>query len=182
MDWRQPPAGPFLLMPDTTHFSELLRGWRNGDKRAADELMDTAYEELRRLAAHFMKQERPDHTLQATALVNELYVRLFASEPVAWQDRAHFFAVAARQLRRILVNHARDRRAGKRGAGALRLSLSDVKGINKPLNEDLLAVDQALSRLEQLDKRAGQVGELRFFGGLQEKEAAAVLGISVPTL
>ena len=169
-------------MPDTTHFSELLRSWRNGDKRAADELMDTAYEELRRLAAHFMKQERPDHTLQATALVNELYVRLFASEPVAWQDRAHFFAVAARQLRRILVNHARDRRAGKRGAGAVRLSLTDVKGINKPLDEDLLAVDQALSRLEQLDKRAGQVVELRFFGGLQEKEAAAVLGISVPTL
>ena len=144
--------------------------------------MATAYDQLHRIAAELIRQERQDHTLQATALVNELYVRLFASEPVAWQDRAHFFAVAARQLRRILVNHARDRRAVKRGAGAIKLSLTDVDLTSKPLQEDVLSVDQALSRLEQFDQRVAHVVELRFFGGLHEKEAAAVLGISVPTL
>ena len=169
-------------MPQTPQFSEMLRGWREGDKDAGDQLMAVAYDELHRLAAQDMRRERSDHTLQATGLVNELYVRLFASQPVAWQDRAHFFAVAARQLRRILVNHARDRRAAKRGAGAIRLSLADVNGFSKPIQEDVLAVDQSLSRLEQFDERAARVVELRFFAGLQEKEAAAVLGISVATL
>jgi RNA polymerase sigma factor (TIGR02999 family) len=169
-------------MGDAHHFTELLHAWRGGDKAAADQLMNDAYEELRRVAARHMQLERREHTLQATALVHELYVRLFASEKIDWQDRAHFFAVAARQLRRILVNHARDRRAGKRGGGAIRLSLADVDAAVRPVDHDLLAIDESLEKLEQLDARAARVVELRYFAGLREKEAAAVLSISVATL
>src|ERR1044072_8885272 len=103
-------------------FTAMLHAWRQGDKAAADHLIEAAYEQLRRLAANYMRHERLDHTLQPTALVHELYGRLFAGAQVQWEDRAHFFAVAAQQLRRILVNHARDRRAGKRGADAVRVS------------------------------------------------------------
>jgi RNA polymerase sigma-70 factor (ECF subfamily) len=169
-------------MTKTTHVSELLRRWRHGDKRAADRLMDTAYEELRRLAAHFMKQERRGHTLQPTALVNEMYLKLFKADPVEWQSRAHFFAVAAQQLRRILVNHARDRQAGKRGGKRLRLSLSEVNGFAQPREQDLLELDQALAHLEKVDPRVARVIELRFFAGLTEPEIAEALNISVATL
>lgn len=144
--------------------------------------MTTVYDELRRLAAHYMRQERPDHTLQATALVHELYLRLFQSEPVEWQNRAHFFAVAAQALRRILVNHARDRQAQKRGGKQVRLSLTDVNGLAEPAEHDLLEIEEALARLEQLDPRAARVVELRFFAGLTEAEAAEALGVSVATL
>lgn len=169
-------------MNDSHHSTELLHAWRGGDKAAADDLMNNAYEELRKVAAPHMQLERREHTLQATALVHELYVRLFASERIDWQDRAHFFAVAARQLRRILVNHARDRRAGKRGGGAIRLSLADADMAVKPIDHDLLAIDESLHRLEQLDPRSARVVELRYFAGLLEKEAAAVLRISIATL
>jgi RNA polymerase sigma-70 factor (ECF subfamily) len=160
----------------------LLENWRAGDQQAAERLMATVYDELRRLAAYYMRQERPDHTLQATALVHELYLKLFQSEPIEWQNRAHFFAVAAQALRRILVNHARDRQAQKRGGKQVRLSLTDVNGLATPAEHDLLEIEEALVKLEQLDPRAARVVELRFFAGLTEVEAAEALGISQATL
>jgi len=156
--------------------------WRNGSQEAAERLFAAAYQELRRLAAWHFQKERPDHTLQPTALVNELYVKLFAGEPIEWQNRAHFFAVAAQQMRRILIDHARAHLAEKRGGGDVRLSLSEVNGLAAARQEDLVELDQALRRLEELDQRSARVVELRFFGGLTEKEAAEVLGISVATL
>ena len=162
--------------------TSLLIRWRAGDEQARDRIIEATYEELRRMAGRHMRQERRDHTLEPGALVNELYLRLCASEPVEWQSRAHFFAVAAQQLRRILVNHARDRRAQKRGGSGVKLSLGHANGLAAERQEDLLEVDEALQRLEALDARAGQVVELRFFGGLSERETADVLGISRATL
>ena len=169
------PAGP-------AEFTVLLHQWRSGDEAAAGKLMELAYQQLRLVAAKHMKRERPDHTLQPTALVHELCARLLGGSTVDWQDRAHFFSVASLQIRRLLVNHARDRRAAKRGGGAQRVDVAECPALPKPLQEDLIALDQVLSRLEQLDPRAAKVVELRFFGGLNENEAAAVLGISVATL
>jgi RNA polymerase sigma factor (TIGR02999 family) len=160
----------------------LLLDWRQGNAAASDELLAVVYQELRRLAAHYLRQERPDHTLQATALVHELYLRLLGAEPINWQNRAHFFAVAAQQMRRILIDHARALQADKRGGQRVKLTLGAVKGWVGTQEEDLLAVNEALEQLSRLDPRAAQVVELRFFGGLQEKEAAEVLGISVATL
>jgi RNA polymerase sigma factor (TIGR02999 family) len=170
------------MSSDSAPLTEVLLGWRQGDRQAADRLLPLLYDELHGLAARYMRQERPDHTLQATALVNELYIRLSASTGIDWQNRAHFFAVAAQQLRRILVNHARDRQAEKRGGKRVRLSLTEVNGLAQPAEEDLLELDEALTRLQQIDSRAAQVVELRFFAGLQENEAAEVLGVSVPTV
>src|SRR5688572_4041973 len=160
----------------------LLVLWRNGEPQAADELWTRANDELRRLAAHYMRSERRDHTLQATALVNEVFLRFFTSQPIQWQDRAHFFALAGRQMRHILVNHARDRQAMKRGGRRVRLSLSELNGLGRPMEPDVLEVELALQKLEELDSRAAQAVELRFFGGLTEAEAAEVLGVSTATL
>lgn len=168
--------------PDSGTFTRWLVEWRNGSQEAADRLFAAAYQELRRLAAWHFQNERPGHTLQPTALVNELYIKLFAGEPVEWRNRAHFFAVASQQLRRLLIDHARARSAEKRGGSDVRLSLGDVTGEAEPRQEDLIELDQALRRLEELDQRSARVVELRFFGGLTEKEAAEVLGISVATL
>jgi RNA polymerase sigma factor (TIGR02999 family) len=162
--------------------TSLLLRWRGGDKQAGDRLLDVTYKELRRLAAAYMRNERSGHTLQPTVLVHELYMRLFSAGSVQWENRAHFFALAARQLRRILVNHARDRQAAKRGGRQVRLSFSDLTGVNASGSEDTLAIDEALCRLERMDSRAAQVVELRFFGGLTEAEAAEALGISVATV
>ena len=159
----------------------LLAGWREGDKAAADELIATVYQELRRVAARYMRGERPDHTLQPTALVNELFIKLLDA-PVDWQNRAHFFAVAAGQLRRILVNHARDRQAEKRGGKRVKVALTELNGLAEPREQDLLELNDALDRLELVDARAARVIELRFFAGLTDAEAAEVLGISVATL
>ena len=162
--------------------STLLVGWRKGDPSAASRLIEITYQKLRRMAANYIHHERAGHTLQPTELVHELYLRLFAGEPLACENRAHFYALAARQLRRILVNYARDRRAAKRGGGAVRVDLSDAKGMMEARSVDLLAVDEALTHLARLQPRAAQVVELRFFAGLAEKEAAEVIGISVATL
>lgn len=144
--------------------------------------MTAAYEHLRRLAAHYLRNERPDHTLQATALVHELYLRLFSQESVDWQNRAHFFAVAAQQLRRILTDYARGAAAEKRGGKHIKLSLAEVEGAIGERERDVLEVHEALLKLEKLDARAAKVVELRFFGGLKETEVAEVLGISLATL
>jgi len=167
---------------DSGTLTQLLVEWRKGNPQAADQLFAAAYQELRRLAAWHFERERTNDTMQPTALVNELYLKLFAGEPVEWQNRAHFFAVAAQQMRRILIDHARARQAEKRGGGEARLPLTDLNGLAAPGNEELVELDRALRQLEELDQRSARVVELRFFAGLTEKEAAEVLGISVATL
>jgi RNA polymerase sigma factor (TIGR02999 family) len=170
-------------MADDAHqITRLLLDWRAGKPEAASRLMELVYGELHGLAARQMRSERGGHTLQTTALVHETYLRLCGSEPIDWQNRAHFFAVAARQLRRVLVDYARRGRSEKRGGGQVKYSLEEADGPVVDRDERLLAIDVGLARLETLDERAAKVIELRFFGGLSEKEAAEVLGISVATL
>lgn len=160
----------------------LLAEWRTGDQEAGNQLFAAAYQELRRLAAWQLQMERPGHTLQPTALVNELYVKLFGAEPVAWQNRAHFFAVAARQIRRLLIDYARAHNARKREGGPARLSLTEAGELAAPQAHDLIEIDEALTRLHTLDARAAGVVEVRYFGGLTETESAEALGISLATL
>jgi RNA polymerase sigma factor (TIGR02999 family) len=169
-------------MPKAREITALLKKWREGNHASGDELIAIVYPELRRIAAIYLRQNLPSPTLQPTALVHELYVRLLAANPVDWQDRVHFFAVAAQQMRRILIDYVRAARASKRGGGMGRVTLSDLAQQIGPRSDDLLALDEALTRLAEQDRRAAQVVELRFFGGLQEKEAATALNISVATL
>jgi RNA polymerase sigma factor (TIGR02999 family) len=170
------------LPPEDPHLTQALADWRNGDQDAGNRLFAAAYQELRRLAAWRLQRERPGHTLQATALVNELYLKMFGGEPVNWQDRAHFFAVAAQQMRRLLVDYARAGLAEKRGGGRVKLSLTEVQGLAAPNEEALLDLDAALSRLEALDPRAARIVELRYFGGATEQETGAAVGVSVATV
>ena len=169
-------------MDPSQQITTILINIREGRAGATEELIPIVYNDLRRLAAYYLRNEPAGQTLQPTAMINELYLRLFAVEPLHWQNRAHFFAVAAQQLRRILVDHARAVRAQKRGGGQLHVSLSNIGTTASQTDEDILAVHEALEALEKLDRRAAQVVELRFFGGLQEREAAEVLGISVASL
>jgi RNA polymerase sigma factor (TIGR02999 family) len=170
-------------MGDDSHtITRPLMEWRSGNKDAAARLMELVYLELHRMASREMRHERREHTLQATALVHEAYIRLCGAEPIEWQDRAHFFAVAAQQLRRVLVDHARRVRSEKRGGGRINASLFDYDGCVSPFDERLLAIDEALTQLETLDARAAKVIELRLFGGLTEAEAAEALDISIATL
>ena len=164
--------------PDVTR---LLQAWNDGQPGALDALMPIVYGELHRLAKASLRRERPDHTLQATALVNEAYVRLVGQTRMRWQNRAQFFGTAAQFMRRILVDHARDRLSAKRGAGAPRIELDEAILTTQERGIDLLALDAALERLEQLDARQGQLVVLRFFGGLTIEEAAEVLEISPAT-
>ena len=170
-------------MAENSHIiTGLLEQWRGGNKEAADRVMELVYSDLHAIAAREMRREQGGHTLQTTALVHEVYLRLCGSDPVHWRDRAHFFAVAAQQLRRVLVDHARRVRSEKRGGGQIKFSLGDSDGPTWEFDERLLAVDEALIRLETLDERAAKAIELRFFGGLSEAEAAETLGISIATL
>lgn len=170
--------------PDPEDVTEWLAAWRAGDINARDQLFALVYPQLRRIAARSLRQERADHTLDPTALVNELAVRLLGSAPVAFNDRAHFFALAAQTMRRILIDHARARVAGKRGGVQQRVTLSSIGDDlgASPQSEDLLVLDDALSRFEGVDPRAAKVVELRFFAGLREQEVAEVLDISVITV
>ena len=162
--------------------TSLLVQWRGGNREAGNQLMAASYDNLSRLAGHYLRHERRDHTLQATELVNELYIKLFSSAPVEWQDRVHFFAVAGRQLRRILVDHARSRRADKRGGDAVRVSLTAAQGVPQAIDLDVLEIDEALTRLEALDARVASGVELRFLAGLSEVEIAEALGVSLATV
>lgn len=155
---------------------------KRADPEAAEKLITSVYQELRQLAGYYMRGERADHTLQPTALVHEMFLRLSKSEPVSWQNRAHFFAVAAQQLRRILVNHARDRHADKRGGNPVKVTLSYLNGLSQARELDVLDLNDALDRLEKFEPRAARVIELRFFAGLTEAEAAEALGISIASL
>ena len=162
--------------------TELLQAWSAGEQEAFDLLVPLVHDELRRLARGYMARERPDHTLQASALVNEAYMRLIDLKQMRWQNRAHFFAMSARMMRRILVDAARARRNDKRGGGAARISLDDAMLVASDKGEDLVALDFALSTLETLHPRKSQVVELRFFGGLSLEETAEALHVSVDTV
>jgi len=166
----------------STRISRLLADWGQGNEEAREELIPVVYDELRRLARRHLWHERPDHTLQSAALVNEAYLRLVRQEAPHWQNRAHFFGVAAQLMRHILVDHARNRRAAKRGAGAPRLALDPELGTAKKTEIDLVALDDALSKLAVLDAQQGRLIELRFFGGLSIEETAVVLGVSPATV
>jgi RNA polymerase sigma factor (TIGR02999 family) len=160
-----------------------LTNWRNGDAKAGERLADAVYPELRQIAARFLNNERKDHTLEPNALVHELWMRLVGGDAVAFQNRTHFLAIAAQTMRRILIDHARARTRNKRGGQQQRVSLTAVDGWNPVTHdEELLDLDQALSKLEGADPRAARVVELRFFGGLQEDEVAEALGVSVITV
>ena len=158
--------------------TELLMQWGNGDDAALAELTPLVYEELRRLAHHHMDGQPPDHTLQTTALVNEVYLRLADQTNPTWQNRAHFFAVAARAMRQILVNYARSQRARKRGGGALKVDLEEAALISPEESKEIIDLHEALERLATLDPRKAQVVELKYFGGLNYDEMAEVLKIS----
>jgi RNA polymerase sigma-70 factor, ECF subfamily len=160
-----------------------LARWRDGDGEARDQLFALVQPQLRQLAGRLLQRERRDHTLEPNAVVNELCLRLIGSEPLSYQDRAHFFAVAAQTMRRILIDHARARVAGKRGGRQQRVALSDLEGWGTlPPSDQLLDLDTLLSALEIADRRAARVVELRFFGGMQEAEIAEALGVSVITV
>ena len=159
----------------------MLLDWRSGNKEALGQLMPLVYDELRRLAAHYMRRERAQHTLQPTALVNEAYLRLVGMK-ISWQDRAHFFAVAARLMRRLLVDHARANRCDKRGSDEAKVSLDDVVPTPQKQAMDVVALDEALTQLATFDQRKSEIIELCFFGGLNNDEVAEALGISRATV
>ena len=162
--------------------TQLLQQWSRGDDAAVVELTPLVYEELRRLAHHYMEGQRPNHTLQTTALVNEAYLRLAEQTNPNWQSRAHFFAVAARAMRQILVSYARSNRAQKRGGGAFKIELEEAAILSPEQSQEIVDLHEALERLETLDSRKAQVVELKFFGGLNYEEIAEVLKIARMTV
>jgi RNA polymerase sigma factor (TIGR02999 family) len=161
--------------------TRLLVDWSNGDQAALDKLLPLVNDELRQLARRYMRRESPGHTLQTSALINEAFLRLIDQERVRWQNRAHFFGVAAQLMRRVLIDHARSHRYAKRGGGALKVSLDEAAAVTEARAAELLAVDEALEKLTKMDARKGRIVELRFFGGLTEVEAAEAMGVSLPT-
>src|SRR5215475_62176 len=160
----------------------LLVKWSGGDRAALEELMPLVYGELKRLAGSYLRRERPDHTLQSAALVNEAYMRLIDQSQVRWQNKSHFFGIAAQMMRRILVDHARGHKAEKRGAGVELLDLNEAVAQAQKQSIDLLGLDEALATLEKMDAQQSKIIELRFFGGLSIEETAEVLGISPATV
>jgi RNA polymerase sigma factor (TIGR02999 family) len=166
----------------STRINRLLADWGQGNEEARDALIPVVYGELRRLARRHLWRERPDHTLQSAALVNEAYLRLVRQDVPQWQNRAHFFGVAAQLMRHILVDHARNRMAAKRGGSAPRLVLDPELAPAQNPGIDLVALDDALGRLSTLDPQQGRLIELRFFGGLSIEETAVVLGVSPATV
>ena len=168
--------------PPSPQVTQLLVAWGNGDQVARDQLMGVVYDELHRLAHRYMKRESPGHTLQTSALVNEAFVRLVDQKNVQWQSRAHFFAIAAQMMRRILVDYARGRNYAKRGGGAHQVSLDEELTVSDERTTEVVNVHEALERLAGFDARKSQIVELRFFGGLSIDETAEVLGVSPGTV
>lgn len=162
--------------------TRLLLDWSAGDQAALNELIPLVEQELHRIAHQYMNRESPGHTLQTTALVNEAYLRLIDQNNVRWQNRAHFFAIAAQTMRRILIDHARKSARAKRGGKAIKISLDEVAMVSNERASELVALDEALERLSMIDPRRGRVVELRFYGGLSNEEVAEVLGISANTV
>jgi RNA polymerase sigma-70 factor, ECF subfamily len=171
------------MVPEAAEITHWLARWRAGDTDARDRLFAVIQPELSVLAARLLRRERPDHTLEPNAVVSELYLRLVGGQPPQYQDRAHFLAIAAETMRRVLIDHARARVAGKRGGHQRRVPLSDIDGGNAPVSfEQLLDLDTQLTALAAADPRAARVVELRFFGGLREEDVAEVLQVSVITV
>lgn len=170
------------MTPSPKSITELLIEWREGDETALDKLMPLVYEELRRLARYYMRRERPGHTLQTAALVNEAYLRLVDHKGMRWQNRAHFYAVASQAMRRILVDHARSRQYLKRGGGNQIVGLDEAAAVVQKQAVDIVALDDALTDLAALDPRKSQIVEMRYFGGMTVEETAEVLGLSPVTV
>jgi len=162
--------------------TQLLEKWSKGDEKALDQLMPLVYDELHRIAEGYLRRERREHTLQPTALVNELFLKFFDQNSMSWQNRAQFFGVAAQIMRRILVDHARAHHTAKRGGDRLAVSLKDIAAFGAQPDTDLLALHDALNQLEELDRVQGRIVELRFFGGLTIRETAEVMQISHATV
>jgi RNA polymerase sigma factor (TIGR02999 family) len=171
------------MTPSSHIVTQMLQEWSDsGDREALDKLIPIVYDELRRQASRHLRHERPGHTLQTTGLVHEAYLRLIDQKDVRWQNRAHFFAIAAELMRRILVDHARKQRAAKRGGTALKLTLNEALNSAGERDIDLIAVDEALTKLAALDQQQSRVVELRFFSGLSVDETAEAMGISPRTV
>jgi RNA polymerase sigma factor (TIGR02999 family) len=168
--------------PSPHEVTQLLVAWSNGDQVARDELMSVVYQELHRLAHHYMQRESPSHTLQTSALVNEAFVKLVDQRNVHWQNRAHFYGIAAQMMRRILVDYARSRGSAKRGGGARELSLDEELIVSDERSAEVVALDETLQRLAEFDPRKSQIVEFRFFGGLSIEETAEVLAVSPGTV
>ncbi|MGB9179469.1 MAG: sigma-70 family RNA polymerase sigma factor [Pyrinomonadaceae bacterium] len=169
-------------MQASAEITQLLIAWCEGDRAALDALMPLVEKELHRIASRYMNREAPGHTLQTTALVNEAYLRLIDQKNVHWQNRAHFFGIAAQIMRRILINYARDQHRAKRGGRAIHVSLSEAAVMSDVRSSQLIAVDEALERLAEIDERKCRVVELRYFGGLSVEETAEVMKISTATV
>jgi RNA polymerase sigma-70 factor (ECF subfamily) len=177
-----PPIPESGQRPQADEITRLLREWATGRAEPAAELWSLIYAELRQIAGAYMRKERPDHTLQTTALVNEAYLRAFQGKPFRWENRKHFFCTMAQTMRRILVDHARECNSGKRGGARERLPLEAVLPLTGTAPRDMLALDEALEYLGELNPRQAQVVELRFFAGLTAEETAAMLNISAETV
>ncbi|HEV8486687.1 MAG TPA: sigma-70 family RNA polymerase sigma factor [Blastocatellia bacterium] len=162
--------------------TQLLLDWREGDQEALNRLIPLVHQELKRLARHYMRRERAGHTLQTSALVNEAYIQLIDYKRVQWKDRSHFLAVAAQVMRRILIDYARNRQSLKRGAGARKVSLDEAATLADERAAEMIALDEALTSLAELDPRKSRIVELRYFGGLEIEETAQVIGISPATV
>jgi RNA polymerase sigma factor (TIGR02999 family) len=171
-----------VASPSGDDITQLLRAWGDGDETALERLMPLVYAQLRQAAHRYMARERRGHTLQSTALVNEVYVRLAKARQMRWQDRVHFFAVSAQMMRRILTDYARARHYAKRGGGAQVVSLDEAPEVSQKPRADLVALDDALNRLAAVDERKSQVVELRYFGGLSVEETGEVLKVSPDTV
>lgn len=168
--------------PEPQRLTQLLVAWSDGDQKALDELFPLVYDELRQVARRQMRRERPGHTLRTTALVNDAYLRLVDQREVRWQNRAHFFAIAARMMRRILVDHARAKRYEKRGGGAAHVPLEEAAVLAHGREGEIVALDEALTALAEIDPRRARVVELRYFGGLSNEEIGEVLKVSPNTV
>jgi RNA polymerase sigma factor (TIGR02999 family) len=170
------------MTPSSSNVTQMLHDWSHGDREVLDKLVPVVYEELRRQATRYLKRERPGHTLQTTALIHEAYIRLIDQKNVHWQNRAHFYAIAAQLMRRILVDHARSRQAAKRGGSDIKLPLEEAMIVSEGREIDLVALDEALERLAAIDPQQSRVVELKFFSGMSVEETAEVLGVSTRTV
>lgn len=169
-------------MENDVQITELLAAWTEGDENSLERLMPLVEQELKRIARNYMRRENANHTLQTTALINEAYLKLVDQTRISWKNRSQFFGIAAQIMRRILINHARDRVANKRGGGASHVNLDDVSVLSKEKSNELIALDEALERLEKFDKLKSRIIELRYFSGLTLQETAEVLKIAEPTV
>jgi RNA polymerase sigma factor (TIGR02999 family) len=170
------------MTPSSQEVTELLLAWRDGNEAALEKLLPLVYDELHRLAARYMRRESPGHTLQTSALVNEAFIRLIDQQQVHWQNRAHFFGIAAQLMRRILLDHARGQARAKRGGGLHRVSFDEGAIVSEQCAAELIALDDALNALAAFDSRKSRIVELRFFGGLSNEEVAEVMEISLRTV